>query len=89
MATLAKRRLRQVRAHGPHRRAWAAALLVLALVGIGVVWLSVPETPATGSLSAPQLRHDFGEAGIRDGLLTTQLPLDVRGTVRVTTLESS
>jgi hypothetical protein len=89
MTTMAKGRARQVRAHGTNRWFWAGALLLLALVGIGVARLSSPETPATGSLSAAQLRHDFGEVGIGDGVLATQLPLDVRGTVRVTTLESS
>jgi hypothetical protein len=66
----------------------AMAGLILVLVG-GAALTRPGLAPATGTLTPEQVRYDFGEVAIGEGLLVTQIPLAVEGTVRVTTLESS
>jgi hypothetical protein len=62
--------------------------LILLLLG-GAMFARPGLAPTTGTLIADQVQYDFGTVAIGDGLLVTQLPLMVEGTVRVTLLESS
>ena len=90
MAATARRQAnRRIASPGIPRWLLLGVLVLMVLAGIAIARLSRGESNPTGSLGASHLAHDFGQVGIGEGVLATRFPLDLRGTVRVTTLESS
>lgn len=68
---------------------WLALGTILLAVGAAFVLTSGNMDQPAGTLTAERTRHDFGTAGINDGLLVARFPLTVQGTTRVVDVQTS
>jgi hypothetical protein len=82
------RRNRRSRRSGGRRsgRALWLAIVAIIAVALGAFAFAAQDSSNDGSLAAESTTHDFGQVPINGGLLATEFPLAVTGSVSVADL---